>query len=44
MEKKEYQSPKMEVVEMPYCANLLGNSMYPVDIEEPNDEDRDEDY
>lgn len=38
MEKKEYQSPKMEVVEMPYCANLLENSGYPdsipVDIED----------
>lgn len=43
MEKKEYQSPKMEVVEMPYFANLLQFSEIPVDIEEPNDEDRDED-
>lgn len=46
MEKKEYQSPKMEVVEMPCCANLLGNSgsldSFPVDIE-PSEEDCDED-
>lgn len=43
MEKKEYQSPKMEVVEMPYFANLLQFSEIPVDIES-DDEGSDEDY
>lgn len=30
MKKKEYESPKMEVVVMPFCGRLLENSIIPV--------------
>lgn len=33
MEKKEYQPPKMEILDMEPLGNLLADSGFPIDIE-----------